>query len=156
MKNHKKTLITITALILLSVFTACTRGEEDKGKAADIGREYNSDKLGIKLEYPETFTVEETENFLTVYHFKEQPVPYFVINVSEKTTDALLAELKITILKQEKSEFNDMDATKITTFHEELGSNVDTFYIEQQAKTYWFSCLNGLYDEICSSIEFTE
>lgn len=152
----KKTLITIIATVLLSILTACTGGEENKEKAADIGKEYSSDKLGIELDYPETFTVEETENSLTVYHFKEQPVPYFVINVSEKTIDALVGELKTTILKREESEFNNMDATKITAFHEELGSNVDTFYIEYQGKTYWFSCLNGLYDEICNSIEFTE
>ncbi|OGJ41906.1 hypothetical protein A3B60_02080 [Candidatus Peregrinibacteria bacterium RIFCSPLOWO2_01_FULL_39_12] len=148
----KKILITITALVIFIILIVYTGSREEK--AADISKQYNNDKFGITLDYPETFTVEETENSLTIYHFKEQPVPYFVVNFSEKTTDTLISELKEKVISRDTTEFNDEDAIKVTIFNKELEKNVDFFYIEKSGKTFWFSCFDGLYEEICNSIEF--
>ena len=146
----KKTLITTGIFALLIGLSGCLG---DSGPTVDINEEYKSDQLGITLDLPETFTVEEAGNSLTIYHFKDQPVPYFVINVSEKGLEATLSDANIEIIEREEMEFNKMDATRIRALNEALGENVDYYYIENNGKTYSFSCLNGLYDDICREIE---
>lgn len=145
----KKIIVKLSIVIALIILAAGCQAELKTG-----WKTYKNEKLNFQLNHPETFVIEEAENKITMYHFKEQPVPYFVINVYNEPTADVIKKLEGKVLGEEQTEKNGMDATKITTFNEGLKANADTYYFDKDGATYSFSCLNGLYDEICNTFEF--
>jgi hypothetical protein len=135
----------LVLLIFTLLLTACSLNEKKKGWI-----DYENEKLGIELSYPETYTLEENDNGITIYHFKEQPVPYFTITVSETPIKDIINQLQGGVVE------NDADDYTLTTFSNELQKDIDTRYLEENNKTYSFSCYAGLYGDICETIEFTD
>lgn len=148
-----------TALFALGIFTllvgisACGGSGDEKSTAPEY-KTYENLGYDFKIDYPPTYSFEEQDNKIVIYHFKEQPVPYFTIDIYDKTVDEVIGSLETAILADEETEKNDMEARQVTTFNEDLKANIDTYYFEHNNKTYSFSCLNGLYDDICSTFKF--
>lgn len=134
-------LILIIAALLVA---GCSSDTKKEGWT-----DYENKKLGVRLSHPGAYTLEENENDITIYHFKEQPVPYFTITVSETPITDIIGQLQGEVVE------NDTDDYTLTTFNNEIQKNIETRYLEENDKTYSFSCYAGLYDEICETIEFT-
>ena len=146
----KSLIVKFSAVIMLMfLVTGCWNSDLKTG-----WKTYKNEELNFQLNYPETFVIEADENKVVMYHFKEQPVPYFVINVYKEPIAEVTKKLEGKILGEEKTEKNGMDSTKITIFNDELKANIDTYYFEEEGTSYSFSCLNGIYDEICETFEF--
>lgn len=155
MKNSilKTTLFALGIFALLLGVSACS-GSSDKKSTTIEYKTYENLGYDFKIDYPPTYSFEERDNQIVIYHFKDQPVPYFTIAIYDKTVDQVIGSLETAILADKETEKNDIEARQVTTFNEELKANIDTYYFEHNKKTYSFSCLNGLYDDVCSTFEF--
>lgn len=155
MKNNifKTALFALGIFILLVGVSACGGSDNKKSTALEY-KTYENLEYDFKIDYPVTYSFEEQDNKIVIYHFKEQPVPYFIIGIYYKTIDQVIDSLGTEILADKETEKNDMETRQVTTFNEDLNANIDTYYFEHDNKTYSFSCLNGLYDDVCSTFEF--
>lgn len=155
MKNNilKTALFASGIFILLIGISACGGSGDEKSTALEY-KTYENLVYDFKIDYPSTYSFEEQDNKIVIYHFKEQPVPYFTIGIYDRTVDQVIDSLETEILADKEAEKNDMEARQVTTFNEDLKANIDTYYFEHDNKTYSFSCLNGLYDDVCNTFEF--
>jgi len=144
--SMKKTVSKLGLILLISalLLTACSPNTKKEGWT-----DYENEKLGIKLSHPQAYTLEENEKGITIYHFKEQPVPFFTITVYEAPIKDVIGQLQGEVVE------NDTDDYTLTTFSDELQKDIDTRYLEENDKTHSFSCYAGLYDDICETIKFT-
>lgn len=134
----------LVLLIAILLVTGCFSNTKKEGWT-----DYENEKLGIKLSHPEAYTLEENEKSIVIYHFKEQPVPYFTITVSESPIKDIVGQLQGEVVE------NDTDDYTSITFNDEIQKNIEIRYLEENDKTYSFSCYAGLYDNICETIKFT-
>lgn len=153
-RTLKTALFTLGIFILLIGISACSNSSNDKKSTALEYKTYENLEYDFKIDYPPTYSLEEQDNKILIYHFKEQPVPHFTIDIYDKTVDQVIGSFGTEILADKETEKNDMEARQVTTFNEDLNANIDTYYFEHDNKTYSFSCLNGLYDDVCSTFEF--
>lgn len=143
-------------LVAFVLFSACgVDKDEVTGSDSSIKfSDYQNEAYAFSISYPPTYTLKEEASQVIIYHFEDQPVPYFTIDIYDKPVDSVIEEIDVKILGDKETEKNDITARQITTFHEELGANIDTYYFSHDNKTYSFSCLNGLYDDVCSTFKF--
>lgn len=142
----KKTVSKLGLVLLIAALlvTGCSSNTKKEGWT-----NYENEKLGIKLSHPEAYTLEENEKGITIYHFKEQPVPYFTITVYESPIKDVVSQLQGEVAENDTGDYT------LTTFNDEIQKNIETRYLEENDKTYSFSCYAGLYDDICETIKFT-
>lgn len=145
----RKILFTTGLIISIFILSACT----GKPSLPEGWTTYKNENLNFTLNYPQTYKLEEKPEGITIYHFKEQPVPYFTVTVSDQTTDTLIKSVP-KVLADKEIEKNNLQGRGITTYNDQLKADIETYYFENAGKTYYFSCYNDLYQDICSTFDF--
>lgn len=143
----------ILALVSVIFLTACAKS---KPVIPEDWTTYNSEKFGFEISHPKLYTLEETENGINIYHFREQPVSYFSVTVSAQNTDDILKSWNAKILKDEVAEKAGLTGRLILTEDEKSKTTLDTYFFSSDNKTYYFSCHGQTYEEICNTFQIID